>query len=90
MRGDSYQLQGQMGAVTLTASGTATTITGNFRWVLVAADTVITSMTGNVLGVAGANPNTSLAGITLPAGFGFGGILTSITITSGTILAYTL
>jgi hypothetical protein len=76
-----------MGAVTATGS---TTITGNFRWVLVAADTVITSMTGNVLGVAGANPNTSLAGITLPAGFGFGGILTSITITSGTILAYTL
>jgi len=76
-----------MGAVTATGS---MTITGNFRWVLVAADTVITSMTGNVLGVAGANPNTSLAGITLPAGFGFGGILTSITITSGTILAYTL
>jgi hypothetical protein len=47
-------------------------------------------MTGNVLGAGGANPNTSLAGITLPAGFGFGGILTSITITSGTILAYTL
>ncbi len=87
MRGDSYQLQGQMGAVTATGS---TTITGNFRWVLVAADTVITSMTGNVLGAGGANPNTSLAGITLPAGFGFGGILTSITITSGTILAYTL
>jgi hypothetical protein len=76
-----------MGAVTATGS---TTITGNFRWVLVAADTVITSMTGNVLGVGGANPNTSFAGITLPAGFGFGGIITSITITSGTILAYTL
>ena len=87
MRGDSYQLQGQMGAVTATGP---TTITGNFRWVLVAADAVITSMTGNVLGVGGANPNVSLAGVTLPAGFGFGGIITSITITSGTILAYTL
>ena len=79
-----------MGAITLTATGTAQTITGNFRWVLVAADTVITSMTGNVLGVSNANPNVSLAGITLPAGFGFGGIITSITITSGTILAYSL
>ena len=87
MRGDSYQLQGQMGAIT--ASGSQT-ITGNFRWVLVAADAVITTMTGNVLGVSGANPNVSLAGITLPAGFGFGGIITSITITSGTILAYSL
>ena len=76
-----------MGAVTATGS---TTITGNFRWVLIAADAVITSMTGNVLGSGGANPNTSLAGITLPAGFGFGGAITSITITSGTILAYTL
>jgi len=87
MRGDSYQLQGQMGAIT--ASGSQT-ITGNFRWVLVAADAVITTMTGNVLGHTGSSTNTSLAGITLPAGFGFGGIITSITITSGTILAYSL
>ncbi len=87
MRGDSYQLQGQMGAIT--ASGSQT-ITGNFRWVLVAADAVITTMTGNVLGHTGSSTNTSLASITLPAGFGFGGIITSITITSGTILAYSL
>ena len=86
MRGDSYQLQGQMGAITLGAG----TYTGNYRWILVAADAVIGSMTGNVLGASGANPNTSLSGITLPAGFGFGGIITSITITSGTILAYSL
>ena len=86
MRGDSYQLQGQMGAITLTAG----THTGNFRWVLVAADAVIGSMTGNVLGSGGASPNTSLSGITLPAGFGFGGIITGITVTSGTVLAYYL
>ena len=86
MRGDSYQLQGQQGAVTISGAGTTT---GNFRWILCAADTVISSMSGNVLGVGGASPNTSLSGVTLPAGFGFGGTVTSITLTSGTVIAYT-
>jgi hypothetical protein len=87
MRGESYQLQGQQGAVTISGAGTTT---GNFRWILVAADAVISSMTGNVLGVAGANPNVSLAGVTLPAGFSFGGVVTSITLASGTVIAYTV
>jgi hypothetical protein len=41
-----------------------------------------------VVSNAGASPNTSLAGITLPAGFGFGGDITSITLASGAVIAY--
>ena len=87
MRGESYQLQGQQGAVTISGAGTTA---GKWRWILVASDAVISSITGNVLGVSGASPNVSLAGITLPAGFAFGGSFTSITLASGTVLAYTV
>ena len=85
MRGDSYQLQGQQGAIVITDTAAET---GRFRWILCATDTVIASISGNVVSNAGASPNTSLAGITLPAGFGFGGDITSITLASGAVIAY--
>lgn len=85
MRGDSYQLQGQQGAVVITDTAARAS---RFRWILCASDTVIASISGNVLSNALASPNTSLSGITLPAGFGFGGDITSITLASGAVIAY--
>jgi hypothetical protein len=85
MRGESYQLQGQQGAIVITDTAAHT---ANYRWILCAADTVIATISGNVLSNAGVSPNTSLSGITLPAGFGFGGVISSITLTSGTVIAY--
>lgn len=80
MRGDAYQTQGQQGGRTVSAGETAT---ANYRWILVVTPTVLASIASNITGA-----DTALVGITLPAGFGFGGAITSIGVTSGVVIAY--
>ena len=83
MRGDSYQLQGQMGGIVLTGADSAT---GNFRWIQAIEDSVLLTDTGETAG----NPADiiNLDGKTLPAGAGLGGIFTKVQISSGTVVAY--
>jgi predicted permease len=80
-RGDSYQLQGQQGGVVVSASGSET---GQFRWVQVVTDTVFSSFVSSNL----TNASTNLITITIPAGIGIGGNITSVAVTSGTVIAY--
>ncbi len=83
MRGDSYQLQGQQGGRVINAADAA--VTGvNYRWISVVENTVLSVLTNAALTGAA----TKLITITLPAGFGFGGKTTAVTVTSGTIIGY--
>ena len=77
----SYDLQGQGGGVVLD-SGSGS-VTDNFRWIQVVNDAVLTSLTSSNISSA-----SSLEGITLPAGIGFGGRFSEIELTSGVIIAY--
>lgn len=79
MERTSYQLQGQNGGVVIADT---TLVTGDFTWISVANDAVISALETNLEDSAG------LLGITLPAGFGFGGQTSSITLTSGVVIAY--
>ena len=79
-RGDSYQLQGQQGGVVLSSGDSQT---ANFRWLQVINDTVL-----NALGPTNLDSEGSLVGPTLPAGVGIGGKFTSISVTSGIVIAY--
>ena len=83
MRGDSYQLQGQQGGrVINSADGAVSGV--NYRWISVVENTVLSVLTNPAL-VGG---SAKLVTITLPAGFGFGGRTTAVTVTSGTIIGY--
>ena len=77
----SYDLQGQGGGVVLD-SGSGS-VTDNFRWIQVVNDAVLTSLTSSNI-----SSTSSLEGITLPAGIGFGGRFSEIELTSGVIIAY--
>jgi hypothetical protein len=84
----SYDLQGQGGGVVIDASdpgnGTATK-TGNFRWVQCVTDCTFTTVTSsNIL-----QPGDGLA-TSIPAGVGFGGRFTTVTLSSGTAILYYL
>jgi hypothetical protein len=81
MRGDSYQLQGQMGGKAFTSADGA--VTGNFRWVQIVNDTVFSALASNIV-----DSNTKLITITHPAGTGIGGIVTGFTVTSGVVIGY--
>ena len=60
-------------------------VTGvRYRWVSVVENTVLSVLTNSLL----AGSATKLITITLPAGFGFGGLTTAITVTSGTVIGY--
>lgn len=83
MRGDSYQLQGQMGGIVLTGADSAT---GSFRWIQAIEDSVLLTDTGETAGNLADIIN--LDGKTLPAGAGLGGIFTKVQISSGTVVAY--
>ena len=83
MRGDSYQLQGQMGGIVLTGADSAT---GNFRWIQAIEDSVLLTDTGETAGNLADIIN--LDGKILPAGAGLGGIFTKVQISSGTVVAY--
>jgi hypothetical protein len=82
-RGESYQLQGQMGGIVLTGADSAT---GRFRWIQAVADSVLLTDTGETAGNLADIIN--LDGKTLPAGSGLGGEFTKVQISSGTVIAY--
>jgi hypothetical protein len=82
-RGDSYQLQGQMGGIVLTGADSAT---GGFRWIQAIEDSVLLADTGETAGNLADIIN--LDGKTLPAGVGIGGIFSKVEISSGTVIAY--
>ena len=82
-RGDSYQMQGQMGGIVLTGADSAT---GRFRWVQVIEDSVLLADTGETSG--NLVDIINLDGKTLPAGSGLGGEFTKVQISSGTVVAY--
>lgn len=76
----SYDLQGQGGGVVL---GTGASATGNFRWIQIVTDTVLSALIPTNI----SNPAT-LIGPTLPAGLGIGGGFTTVSVTSGIVIAY--
>lgn len=82
-RGDSYQLQGQDGFEVIDDTNAHTNGGDGFRWVTVLEDAEISAISGtNLTNAAG------LQGVALSAGFQFGGEITSITLTSGSVIAY--
>ena len=76
----SYDLQGQGGGIVL-SSGESDT--GNYRWIQVVNDAVLSVLTSSTLSQDG-----NLIGPTIPAGIGIGGRFTAITVTSGIVIAY--
>ena len=58
-------------------------VTGEFRWVQIVEDTVFSVVTDATLTNA-----SDLQTITHAAGTGFGGNITALTVTSGTVIAY--
>jgi len=82
-RGDSYQLQGQMGGVVLTGADSAV---GKFRWIQAIEDSVLLTDAGETAGNLADIIN--LDGKTLIAGMGIGGEFTKVEISSGTVIAY--
>jgi hypothetical protein len=76
----SYDLQGQGGGVVISDS---TPVTGNFRWIQGITDFEIDAIaSSNISNAAG------LIGYSIPAGVGIGGRFTSITVNTGTVIAY--
>lgn len=81
MSADAYILQGGNGGHVVNSGEGA--VAGSFRWVQCLTDTVLAGVTNGLLSNAG-----DLVGVTLPAGVGFGGLTSSIEVTSGTVIAY--
>lgn len=77
----SYDLQGQGGGILITSANGA--ITGKFRWLQFITDTVLSNIV-----VSNIEDIDTLGGITIPAGIGIGGMITEITVTSGSVIAY--
>lgn len=77
----SYDLQGQGGGVVV---GYATaTVNGNFRWIQVVNDAVLSACVSDNI-----ENSDDLTTVTLPAGLGIGGRFTSLTVSSGMVIAY--
>jgi len=76
----SYDLQGQGGGIVIDNTGP---VTGNFRWIQGITDFVI----GNIVSSNISNASF-LIGSTIPAGVGIGGKFTSITLSTGIVIAY--
>ena len=67
--------------------GTGNSVVGNFRWIQVVNDVVLTALEAQNL----SNADPELIGITLPAGLGIGGKFTLIEISgtsTGVVIAY--
>jgi hypothetical protein len=77
----SYDIQGQGGGRVVNSSSGA--VTGNFRWIQVVTDTVLSLLTSENV-----SNTTALQSITIPAGVGIGGRFSAITVTSGVVIAY--
>lgn len=80
-RGESYQLQGQQGGIVLTTGNSSA---GPFRWIQVVTPAVFSALTAPNL----ADASTKLITVTHAAGSGFGGNITGVTVTSGTVIGY--
>ena len=78
----SYDLQGQGGGVVINSSSGS--VTGKFRWVQVITDTVFDAITN----APNLSDDSKLAGVTVPAGVGIGGMFTEVAVTSGVVIAY--
>lgn len=76
-----FNLQGGSGGDVLKAADGAQT-GKTYRWIQFIEDTVLGNLEGNLVGVAGLETITHLAGT------GIGGNFTAVTVTSGTIIAY--
>jgi len=76
----SYDLQGQGGGIVLSSAESGT---GNYRWIQVVNDAVLSVLTSSTLEQEG-----NLVGPTIPAGIGIGGRFSAITVTSGVVIAY--
>jgi hypothetical protein len=82
----SYDLQGHGGGVVIDDSdpGIGTnTQTGLFRWVQCVTDCTFTTVASSNI----VQPGAGLA-TTSPAGVGFGGMFTTVTLSSGTAILY--
>jgi len=75
----SYDLQGQGGGIVLVAGAGAS----NVRWLQIITDSVISAISSSNLEDA-----SDLVGVTIPAGVGIGGRIESVSLTSGTAIAY--
>ena len=83
-RGDAFQLQGMDGGVVVGAGEIwAAAADGGARWVSFSLDTVLDSYSGNIRG-----GDTAFVGVTFVAGYGIGGITTSISVNSGQAIVY--
>lgn len=83
-RGDAFTLQGMDGGSVLAGGDSwVAPEDGGGRWVSVVEDAVLASYAGNLF-----NGDLNLTGITLPVGFGFGGITTALSVTSGRVIVY--
>jgi hypothetical protein len=58
-------------------------VSGNFRWIQVIQDATFSDITDST-----ATNVADLENISIAAGIGFGGNITSITVSAGTVLAY--
>ena len=77
----SWDLQGQGGGIVL---GTGDYYEGKIRWVQVINDAVLdVAQSANIT-----DSDFKLVGITLPAGLGFGGKFTYVSVVSGVVIAY--
>ena len=77
----SWDLQGQGGGIVLGASDV---YEGKIRWVQVINDAVLdVAESANIT-----DSDTKLVSITLPAGLGFGGKFTYVSLTSGLVIVY--
>ena len=76
----SYNLQGIGGGIVL---GTGDYYEGKIRWIQVLNDAEFEGfLTENI------TDDQKLVGVLLPAGIGFGGKITGVSVTSGVVIAY--
>lgn len=86
MANDAYQLQGQNGGSVLTTGESWTAAADNdgkpARWLGVDEDAVLSNFESNLSG------SSKIEGKTLPVGYGRGGGITEVSVTSGTVSIY--
>ena len=76
----SWDLQGQGGGIVL---GAGDYYEGKIRWIQVLNDAIIDNITSDNI-----TDHYKLVATTLPAGIGFGGKITGVSLTSGLVIVY--
>ena len=79
---NAYDLQGQGGGQVYSSTDGA--VIGQFRWVQLINDTTFSAFTAANL----TNSSARMAGVSIPAGVGIGGLITGFTVTTGLVIAY--